>query len=227
LDNWASALSVARRFDDALKVHEAALSRKQKALGPTHFDVGVTLSQISSTYSKLGQFQEAMAYNDRALSITEAALGRKHPRVGVILSNRSEIAAGLGRYYEAKEDAERSYDLWSHNRESADNPLLAFPLSAIGIAELGLGHPQRAVSPLARALALSKTGKVPITLTETRFALAQALWSTRRDRPAAIDLARTSLEEATALERPTVRDLHLRTAMQQWWDRVGAGRGDG
>jgi tetratricopeptide (TPR) repeat protein/tRNA A-37 threonylcarbamoyl transferase component Bud32 len=215
LSNWAAALDSARRFDDALSVLGEALTVAQRALGPSHFDVGLVLARTSSTLSKLGQFEEALAYNDRALAITEAALGPDHPRVGDVLANRAEIAAGLGRYDESRKDAERNYALWSQSFQD-NNPFLAVPLAAIGIAELGLGHPQRAVPPLTRALALAEHGQVPVPLTDARFALARALWSTHRDRAGAVALARTALAEVTARDRPTARDDELREAIEEW-----------
>jgi tetratricopeptide (TPR) repeat protein len=220
LGNWAAALRAARRFEEALAVDEEALTHAQRALGPTHLEVGLVLNQISSTYASLGQFTEALAYNDRALSIAEATVGRDHPRVGDVLANRAEIMAALERYYEAKENAERNEQLWVKNYGSSDHPLLAFPLAMIGIAELGLGHPQRAVSPLTRALALAEVGNVPIPLGDTRFALARSLWSTRRDRSGAVALARRVLADVSALDRPTQRDLTLKQAVEQWLGRT-------
>jgi eukaryotic-like serine/threonine-protein kinase len=220
LGNWAAALRAARRFDESLAIDEEALGNAQRALGPTHLEVGLVLNQISSTYASLGQYSEALAYSDRALSIAEATVGRDHPRVGAVLANRAEIMAALGRYYEAKENAERTEQLWIKNYGSADHPLLAFPMAMIGIAELGLGHPQRAVSPLTRALALAEANDVAIPLADTRFALARSLWSTRRDRPGAIALAKRVRTDVSALDRPTPRDRALALAVEQWLART-------
>ena len=219
---WAGALEAAGRLEEALEAQQTALGHMQRAVGPTAFDVGLVLAQISGTYAKMGLYEQALSYNDRALSITEAALGRNHPHVGTVLVRRAEIVAGLGRFYESKENAERAYDLWSRNLSSPDHPLLALPLSEIGIAELGLGHPQRAVSPLGRALKLAEGGKIPMSLTDARFALARALWSTHQDRRGAVAQARAALAEVTALERPTPRERALRAAIEEWYARAGA-----
>jgi serine/threonine protein kinase/tetratricopeptide (TPR) repeat protein len=226
MENWAAALAGARRFDEALKAYQEALGHLQRASGQDHLDLAPTLTQIAGTYSKLGRFREALAFNDRALAIAEAALGRDHPRLGKVLLNRAEIMSGLGRYGEAKDQAERSYGLWVRNFGSA-HPSLALPLSAIGIAEVGLGHPQQAVQPLTEALALGSGGKVPLASAETRFALSQALWVTPDRQPEAIALARAALREEQKVDRPTVREQSLRAAMEQWCAHVapaGAGR---
>jgi tetratricopeptide (TPR) repeat protein len=183
--------------------------------------VGLVLNQLSGTYASLGQFTEALAYNDRALSITEATVGRDHPLVGPVLADRAEIMLALGRYYEAKENAERNERLMLRKYGSANHPRLALALAMIGSAELGLGHPQRAVSPLTRALALAEAGEVAIPLSETRFALARSLWSTRRDRPLALTLSRRVLTDVSNLDRPTPRDQALGQAVSQWLARTG------
>jgi eukaryotic-like serine/threonine-protein kinase len=222
LANWAAALEAARRFDEALKVYADALSYAQRALGPSHFEAGLTMSRISALYSKLGQFQEALAYNDRALAISEGALGRNHPDLAAVLSNRADIMAGLGRFFESKIYAERDYELLSRNLGSPDHPLLAGPLGAIGIAELGLGHPQRAVAPLTRALSLAEKGHIPLSLADMQFALARALFAAHRDRSGALAQARAALTEVSTVGGATPRDRALRAAIEQWQARTAA-----
>ncbi len=68
---------------------------------------------------------------------------------------------------------------------------VAFPLTGLGEASLGMGRPAAAIEPLERALAirLTRAGEAN-ELGETRFALARALWDANRERKRALTLAR-------------------------------------
>jgi hypothetical protein len=72
-----------------------------------------------------------------------------------------------------------------------DSAKLGYPLLVMGGALLGLDRAGDAIPPLERALATpeSPSGLSKLDRARARFALAQALWSARRDRPRARALA--------------------------------------
>ncbi len=71
-----------------------------------------------------------------------------------------------------------------------EDPSLADPLTSLGAARRGVGDPDEAVPLLTRALGLrEKQPGDAAELAETRFALAQALWSRVDRRAQARDLA--------------------------------------
>jgi len=70
---------------------------------------------------------------------------------------------------------------------------LGLPLSRLGEAELGANHPERAIDPLQRALAIYAAAKVPpIAAADVQFPLARALWTKPAQRPHARELATTA-----------------------------------
>ncbi|MEO8701300.1 MAG: tetratricopeptide repeat protein [Kofleriaceae bacterium] len=72
------------------------------------------------------------------------------------------------------------------------DPRLGFPLARLGEAELAGNHPDRAIEPLERALAIYTTAKVPaIMAADVTSPLSRALWSRPADRVRARQLAKT------------------------------------
>jgi hypothetical protein len=70
---------------------------------------------------------------------------------------------------------------------------LGLPLSRLGETEMRANHPERAIGPLRRALAIYAAAKVPaIAAADVQFPLARALWSQRAERPHARELASTA-----------------------------------
>ena len=70
---------------------------------------------------------------------------------------------------------------------------LGLPLSRVGEAELAANHPERAIEPLERALAIySAVNAPPLITAAAMFPLARAPWSRPAARNRAIELARAT-----------------------------------
>ena len=84
---------------------------------------------------------------------------------------------------------------------------LIYALAPLGEAELGLGHPTRAIAPLRQALHLAEEEAVAEELPRLRFALARSLWESGRDRKQARLLAAAAaapLASAPVADKETV-----------------------
>ena len=61
-----------------------ALAIREKALGPDHPDVAVSLNNLAGLYAYQGRYADAEPLFKRALAIREKALGPDHPDVATI-----------------------------------------------------------------------------------------------------------------------------------------------
>jgi tRNA A-37 threonylcarbamoyl transferase component Bud32/tetratricopeptide (TPR) repeat protein len=138
-----------------------------------------------------GLLDEALQTDIEARTHFERVLGSEHPRVALVSNNEGEVLNLLGRHLEAEVAYERSVKLYRQSGVETD--VLAWPLTGLGRARLGLKHPAAAVAPLEEALAIrTEKHAPPAQLAETRFALARALWSRPADKPRALSLGESA-----------------------------------
>ena len=89
------------RLEEALADERLAVAAKEKALGPDHYDVGVSLGNIAVYLDDLGRLAEAIETIRRAAEIVERGLGPDHPRTGLMLANFAEFLSRAERWEEA------------------------------------------------------------------------------------------------------------------------------
>ena len=199
--------------ESALRVQEEAIGLKERVLGKDHPDVGLSETNIALALTAAGRYEEALRHVNRSVAVVEKGLGVGHPDVGTQLSNRGEILNALHRYREARESFERARAIWEREL-SPDSLNIAYALTGIGIAYLEEGNPDNALVPLERALKIRQQQEQDIAQrSETRFALARALWDANRDRGRARALAeqaRTDYAKSVNKTRPSEIDAWLR-----------------
>ena len=189
LHNMGNTLLPMGRLDEALDVYRQALAIHERAGGVENDNVAISLVSIGSVLNALGRPAEAIASHERALEILVRVLSPDHawtayPHVG--LGEAYITTASFGK---ALAHHRRALGIWEKSL-GKDNRQLAHALTGIGLAELGLGAPARALAPLQRALVLREVEPTQSgELAQTKFALARALWLTRRDRPRSLQLA--------------------------------------
>jgi serine/threonine protein kinase/tetratricopeptide (TPR) repeat protein len=189
LNDLGAVYELQGRLTEALEAHRQALALKEKALPPEHPDIATSLGNLALTLQGLERNQEALDYLDRTIAILQKGLGAEHPDLATQMSNRGEILNALGRFGEARASFERALVIWERELER-DHPNLAYALNGIGQSFLDGGDPRSAVAPLERAHKIREAKEsASLRRAETRFALAQALWDSRRDRPRATTLA--------------------------------------
>jgi tetratricopeptide (TPR) repeat protein len=138
-----------------------------------------------------GLLDDALRTDIEARTQFERVLGSEHPRVALVSNNEGEVLNLLGRHLEAEVAYERAVKLYRQSGVESD--VLAWPLTGLGRARLGLKHPAAAVAPLEEALAIRIDKHAPpAQLAETRFALARALWSRADDKPRALSLGESA-----------------------------------
>jgi serine/threonine protein kinase len=178
----------------AVEALKEGLALKERALGHDHPDVGVSEGNLGLSLKELGRNEEALIHIDRAIALVSKGLGAGHPDLATDLSNRGEILNALGRYREARESFEKACEIWEREL-GTENLNLGYALTGIGLGHLAEGNAAAALVPLERAHKIRFAHETePSRRAETSFALARALWDSRRDRSRARSLADTARE---------------------------------
>ncbi|HEX3693775.1 MAG TPA: serine/threonine-protein kinase [Polyangia bacterium] len=189
LNDLGAIYDLEGRQQEALLAYQRAIALKEKILPSEDPDIAKSLGNAALTLQGMDRNQEALESLDRAIAILEKALGSAHPDLATQLSNRGEILNALGRFTEARASFERAMAIWERELGS-DHPYLGYALTGIGQSFLNQHEPREAVAPLERALRIREAKEnVALRVTETRFALAQALWDAHRERHRATALA--------------------------------------
>jgi CHAT domain-containing protein len=100
----------------------------EKALGPDHPDVALSLNNLGYLYNEQGRYAEAEPLYQRSLAIREKALGRDHPYVAQSLNNLAELYRNQGRYADAEPLSRRSVAI-RENALGRDHPDVALSLN--------------------------------------------------------------------------------------------------
>ncbi len=138
---------------EAESLAERALAIREKALGPDHPDVALTLNGLASIYYDQGRYAETVSLFARTLAIQEKALGEEHADVALSLNNLGTAYCAQGRYKEAERLHSRALAI-QEKTLGPDHPLVARSLNNLAnVYEYEGRHAE--VEPLhVRALAI-------------------------------------------------------------------------
>jgi tetratricopeptide (TPR) repeat protein len=163
------------RLAEGLEQMQRAVAAKEKAFGPDHPDVALSLSNVAVLLVELGQLAEALPYIQRAIASSEAGLGPDHPRTASALANGAEILNRLGRYEEARRMSQRALNIFERETEP-EGAYVTTALVALGIGYLDDGKVDAALPLLERAAKNRAANETdPARLAEVHFALGRAL----------------------------------------------------
>ena len=79
------------RYAEAEPLYQESLSIYEKALGPEHPDVALSLNNLAELYRQQGRYSEAELLFQLALAIAENSLGPEHPDVALSLNNMADL----------------------------------------------------------------------------------------------------------------------------------------
>ena len=78
------------------------LAIREKALGPDHPDVAISLNNLAALYDTQGDYAKAEPLYERSLAVLEKALGPDHPSVATSLENLAALYRTTNRDAEAE-----------------------------------------------------------------------------------------------------------------------------
>ena len=140
-------------YAEAEPLYERALAIWEKALGPDHPDVALSLNNLAGLYRAQGAYERAGPLYERALAIREKALGPDHPSVATSLNNLAALYYAQGAYERAGPLYERAQAI----REKAlgpGHPDVALSLNNLAELYRAQGAYERAEPLYERALAI-------------------------------------------------------------------------
>jgi tetratricopeptide (TPR) repeat protein len=157
-----------------------ALELRERALGETHPDVGVTLDNLASLLDDTDRPTEAMQLSRRAVDVFERCYGPNHQDVAIALGN---MANRLNDELELPEDAEPYYLRALAAKEEifgVQSPAAADAQRVLGMCLSDQGEHRHAVTCYRCALAIDETehGDSHLDVAEDLNLLATALEET-------------------------------------------------
>jgi tetratricopeptide (TPR) repeat protein/predicted Ser/Thr protein kinase len=185
------------KTDEALALGRRALAVGEKAFGAEHPTYAGQLTGFALDLIRAGHYAEAYAPLDRAEAIYLKVYGPRHFEIGRVRVLRGEVLMRQARWKDAAALFERTLPL------VADSPVAGETLIGAQVnlakAYVELGRPAKAIPILDRLAAgidrLPPHGRVAL-----EFTLAQALWSSGRDRKRARTLAAHALAAYREIE---------------------------
>jgi tetratricopeptide (TPR) repeat protein len=138
---------------EARRCQERALRLKEKAYGPEHLEVAITLGNLGRVLRDLGELAEARRCQERALRIDERLFGTDHPYPAITLWRLGDVARLEGNLSEARGLLERALSVLERGY-GADHVRVARVLSSLGLVARDEGHPADARVHLACALTI-------------------------------------------------------------------------
>jgi tRNA A-37 threonylcarbamoyl transferase component Bud32/tetratricopeptide (TPR) repeat protein len=192
LANHATVLAQAGDYETARKLTEESVRLKVQALGEQHWDVLLSLTNLSYLLNVVGEPREAVAVANRGVAILDVIGTPDDPQVANLLTNRATALTALGRYDEAERDITAAFRI--HPRDQgAQGMELGDQLHGYGALRLAQGRAADAIPMLEEALAIRQRTNGEATFTaDTRFSLARALWEGGKNHRRALSLAATA-----------------------------------
>jgi tetratricopeptide (TPR) repeat protein len=171
----------------ALDAMERASALIEKTQGTDSSNYAKSLNAFGVVLFDLGRFEDAARNYERAADVALKVGGPNNPTASLCLVNAGEALNALGRYPDAQAAVERALDI--HRRVGTSPYLKAYALTILGQATIAQSRPREAADELQEALDLFGDDSTVYPDT-ARFTLARALWSSPKDRPRALALAR-------------------------------------
>ena len=128
----------------------------EKALGPDHTDVALSLNNLAAFYKDQGRFADAEPLYKRSLVIRAKILGSDHPDVALSLNNLAELYRVQGLYADAEPLYKRSIAIAEKAFGSSDHPDVARSLNNLALLYTSQGRYAEAEPLLKRSLATSE-----------------------------------------------------------------------
>ncbi|MGF1602811.1 MAG: CHAT domain-containing protein, partial [Thermosynechococcaceae cyanobacterium] len=141
------------RYSEAIPIAQRSLSIWEKALGPDHPDVAVSLNNLAELYRTQGQYSKAEPLHQRALSIREKALGPDHPDVAQSLNNLASLYDSQGQYSKAEPLYQRALSI-GEKALGPDHPDVARSLNNLALLYTSQGQYSKAEPLYQRSLSI-------------------------------------------------------------------------
>ena len=138
------------RYDQAERTLTLALQQAQQNLGPSHFNVGITLVNLGLVYTDEGKYAEAVEVYQRADPLIKNYFGSDAPTYAQFLNNYGYAYLRYGKYTQAREKIEQSLSIYDAAGESPAET--ANVTNGLSMTYLGAGDLTKAETVATSAL---------------------------------------------------------------------------
>ncbi|HLM43603.1 MAG TPA: tetratricopeptide repeat protein, partial [Myxococcaceae bacterium] len=142
-------------YEQALPHYTRALALMEKARGPEHPDVAISLNNLGNVSRDMGRHEQALRYHTRALAVREKALGPEHAKVAMSIHNLGTVLYAQGRYELALRRFEHARAVWEKALEPG-HPHLASVYQYLGRVYVKLQEWDKAEHLLEQARAVAE-----------------------------------------------------------------------
>lgn len=146
----------AGNYDQAREHYKAALTIRERLLGPDHVDVATALENVAMTARYKGHYDEALTYSKRALVLLEKSFGPHHPRTSKTLTTIGLTLEGRGEFVEARKFHERALAI-TEKAYGRDHTNTAIALMNLANTVGEGGQNDEAIALYGRALGIQET----------------------------------------------------------------------
>jgi eukaryotic-like serine/threonine-protein kinase len=146
-------------YDQALRLHEAALATRRAQGGEDHLDVAESLTALGNVRWHRGEYDTARPLLEQGLRIRERLLGPEDPLVGASLHNLGNLLYSRGQYDEARRLFARALAI--REKENPESPDVASTLNSLGAIAYKRGDMAEAGRMWERTLALREKALGP------------------------------------------------------------------
>lgn len=94
----AAILDARGRHREAREILRDVLSTLESVLGPDHYEVGLTLSELGELQMSAGHFSDADTALTRATAILERVLGTSHPATAACRARREQARVRMNHH---------------------------------------------------------------------------------------------------------------------------------
>ncbi|MCA9690061.1 MAG: tetratricopeptide repeat protein, partial [Myxococcales bacterium] len=143
--------------NEALAAYRKALALHERAYGPDHPQVALSLSDLGVALYRLDRLDEARATLERARAILEASVGPEHPQVATALSNLALVLQAQGDLEEAAKLHALALTIEERTR-GPGHPALAISHHNLGYLAFARGDYQGSIEHYTRALEIFEQG---------------------------------------------------------------------
>jgi tetratricopeptide (TPR) repeat protein/predicted Ser/Thr protein kinase len=152
-DSEALILQADGRYEEALALHQSAVSRLERLPGFNEADIAAIYHNIGLVRTQRGEFAESIASYRRSLAMLQGLYGDNHPRTANSWNGLGDAWCNSGDARSALLAFEHAYTIRQALLD-ANHPDLATSLLNLGCANTRLGRFDAALPLLNRALAI-------------------------------------------------------------------------
>lgn len=176
LNNLGAAMYRQGRFEEAVNHHLQALTIRISTLGEEHPDTAMSHLNIGVSLVSQRKYDQAHDHYIRSLEIFTHTYNREHSNIGLINNNLGEFWWLQSHYQHAYDRYIKAVSIFERVH-GIDHPFMAYPLTGVGQALIGLKKYDEAIEVLQRALHIRSTEQTePTQLALTEFYLQRAYW---------------------------------------------------